>query len=83
MSSGSASRKKGERPPARLLRTQEVSPWFEAELLIYAGEVLGRANLTLLAEEVGTYGIESYIETRTSWPCGVIGAGETPNNALT
>lgn len=53
-----------------------------AELLLMAGQQLGRADLTALAEKVGEEGIEFYVKQGLSWPCGNGGAGETPNLML-
>ena len=44
--------------------------------------MLGDDNLRLAAERVGWYGIERYRKGRAPWPCGVGGAGETPNLML-
>ncbi|HEU4325175.1 MAG TPA: type 2 lanthipeptide synthetase LanM [Roseiflexaceae bacterium] len=49
-----------------------------ADLLLYASQVLADSGPAALAEQVGLHGIECYQASRTAWPCGVIGAGETP-----
>jgi lantibiotic modifying enzyme len=53
-----------------------------SELPLYASMVLGDERLRRQAEDVGRYGIETYLRTRTAWPCGVIGGGETPSLML-
>jgi lantibiotic modifying enzyme len=53
-----------------------------AELPLDAGEALDRQSLKAAAEEVGWYGIETYLKARRSWPCGVVPGGETPNLML-
>ena len=53
-----------------------------AELLLLAGRQLGRADLTQIAEKVGWEGYQHYYLTDSPWPCGIVGAGETPNLLL-
>ena len=53
-----------------------------AELLLMAGQQLGRPELTRLAEKVGEDGIEYYVKQGLPWPCGNRGGGETPNLML-
>ena len=53
-----------------------------AELLLYAAKVLDNISYRTLAEKVGDFGIAHYGANRSPWPCGVIGAGETPNLML-
>ena len=53
-----------------------------AELPLYAGESLDRPDLRAAAENVGWYGIETYLKARRPWPCGVVPGGETPNLML-
>jgi lantibiotic modifying enzyme len=53
-----------------------------AELLIYAGQVLRRPDCHLAAQQLGLKGIETYERNRLPWPCGVLGGGETPNLLL-
>ena len=53
-----------------------------AELPSLASRVLRDDHLRLAAERVGWYGIERYRNGREPWPCGVGGAGETPNFML-
>ena len=53
-----------------------------AELLIAASTVFGADHWMEQARDVGRYGIETFLTTRTPWPCGVLGAGETPNLML-
>jgi lantibiotic modifying enzyme len=53
-----------------------------ADLLIIAADLLNRPELRSQAEAVGIRGIEQFEEHGLSWPCGVPGAGETPNFML-
>ena len=53
-----------------------------AELLIYAGQVLRRLDCHAAAQQLGLKGIETYERHRLPWPCGVLGGGETPNLLL-
>lgn len=53
-----------------------------AELFLYAAEVLGEPAWRHLAENVGVQGIETYERRGLPWPGGVHGAGETPNLML-
>ncbi len=53
-----------------------------AELLILAGRQLGRTDLTQIAEKVGWEGYQHYRLTDSPWPCGIAGAGESPNLLL-
>lgn len=53
-----------------------------AELLLYASTVLDKSDYKAIADQVGMQGIEHYQEKGISWPCGVIGGGETPNLML-
>lgn len=53
-----------------------------AELPLDAAEVLDRRSLRTAAEDVGWYGIETYLKARRPWPCGVVPGGETPNLML-
>lgn len=53
-----------------------------AELLVYAGEVLGDTSHLDLVKRVGQSGCERYRKMNLPWPCGVPGAGETPNLML-
>ena len=53
-----------------------------AELPLYASELLGRDGWRHIAENAGRYGIEVYLKTRSPWPCGVAPGGETPNLML-
>ena len=53
-----------------------------AELLLYASQVLGRTEYRTVAEHVGTLGIQQYEQNHIPWPCGVMGGGETPNLML-
>jgi lantibiotic modifying enzyme len=53
-----------------------------AELMIMAGQSLNRPDLTRIAQKIGLEGIQHYEQTGLPWPCGVPGAGETPNLML-
>jgi len=50
-----------------------------AELLLYAGQVLEDREYLSLAEKVGETGIEKYEKEKVPWPCGVPGGDETPD----
>lgn len=53
-----------------------------AELMIIAADLLDRPELRSKAEAAGVRGIEQFEDHRLPWPCGVPGAGETPNLML-
>lgn len=53
-----------------------------AELLLLAAETLGQPRLRWQAEAAAFQGIARYHQTGRPWPCGVQGAGETPNLLL-
>jgi lantibiotic biosynthesis protein len=53
-----------------------------ADLLIIAADLLDRPELRSQAEAVGIRGIEQFEDHGLPWPCGVLGAGETPNLML-
>lgn len=53
-----------------------------ADLLLLAAEALGQPHLRWVAEAAGWRGVERYHRTGLPWPCGVSGAGETPNLML-
>jgi lantibiotic modifying enzyme len=53
-----------------------------ADVLIMAADLLDRPELRSQAEAVGIRGIEQFEDQRMPWPCGVLGAGETPNLLL-
>jgi len=53
-----------------------------AELLIYASQVLRNADYQSLADQVGEQGIEQSQQRGLPWPCGVPGGGETPGLML-
>jgi lantibiotic modifying enzyme len=54
-----------------------------AELLVVAADVLmDRPDLHRQAETVGEQAIERFENPRMPWPCGLAGAGETPNLLL-
>ena len=53
-----------------------------AELLIYASQVLEDTRHLSLVNTIGELGIERYRKLKLPWPCGVPGAGESPNLML-
>jgi len=53
-----------------------------AELLIYASQVLGDKQYGPLVNQIAESGIEHYLKLNLPWPCGVPGAGESPNLML-
>jgi type 2 lantibiotic biosynthesis protein LanM len=53
-----------------------------AELLIYAADVLQRKEWLSAAQHLGLQGIQMYEKNHMPWPCGVLGGGETPNLLL-
>jgi type 2 lantibiotic biosynthesis protein LanM len=53
-----------------------------AELMIYASEVLSDQEYKALADEIGGKGVEHWINNNKPWSCGVPGGGETPNLML-
>jgi class II lanthipeptide synthase len=53
-----------------------------ADLLLLAADVLSRPDLRREAENVGTRALDRFEDTRSPWPCGVPGAGESPNLLL-
>lgn len=53
-----------------------------AELAIYAGQTLKKAEHTSMAEQVGRQGVEYFQANRIPWPCGVLQGGETPGLML-
>ncbi|HUN41403.1 MAG TPA: lanthionine synthetase LanC family protein [Acetobacteraceae bacterium] len=53
-----------------------------ADLLIIAADLLNRPELRSLAEAVGMRGVDQFEDLALPWPCGVPGAGETPNLML-
>jgi lantibiotic modifying enzyme len=53
-----------------------------ADLLIIAADLWDRPELRSQAEAAGDRGIEQFENHGLPWPCGVSGAGETPNLML-
>jgi lantibiotic biosynthesis protein len=53
-----------------------------ADLLILAADVLSRPDLRREAENAGARALDRIEDTRSPWPCGVPGAGESPNLLL-
>ena len=53
-----------------------------AELLIYASQVLENSAYKSTADQIGQLGIEQFQKNNVPWPCGVPGGGETPNLML-
>lgn len=52
------------------------------ELLLMAGASLNRPELIQIAHKIGHEGFQHYGQPEQPWPCGVMGAGETPNLML-
>jgi lantibiotic biosynthesis protein len=53
-----------------------------ADLLILASDVLSRPDLRREAENAAARALDRFEDTRSPWPCGVPGAGESPNLLL-
>jgi len=53
-----------------------------AELLIYASQVLGQPGYLRLAEQVGHRGIQAHEQPSVPWPSGMMGSEEAPNLML-
>jgi lantibiotic modifying enzyme len=53
-----------------------------AELLLYAGEVLADKDGMKTVLNVAEDGLQKYQVGRNPWPCGVLNGGETPNLML-
>jgi len=53
-----------------------------AELFIEAGQVLGDAGYTAIAEAIGRQGIERFHAPRRPWPSGLTTGGQTPGLML-
>lgn len=53
-----------------------------AELLLVAGQVLKSTEADKALRAIAQHGINDYHVLRRQWPCGVMGAGETPNLML-
>ena len=53
-----------------------------AELMMYASDVLGNTDYRAIADQVGRQGIEEHQKSGVPWSCGVVGGGETPNLML-
>ncbi|MBI3650013.1 MAG: type 2 lantipeptide synthetase LanM [Acidobacteria bacterium] len=53
-----------------------------AELLLYAHRLWQYPEALETVERLGDFGIEQYRKNDLPWPCGVPGAGETPNLML-
>lgn len=53
-----------------------------AELLIYASQVLGEKEWLAAAEEAARQGFDQFERRRVPWPCGVPGGNETPDLML-
>ena len=50
-----------------------------ADLLIYASQVLEDQSHLSLVNQIGEAGIARYRKAKLPWPCGVPQAGESPN----
>ena len=53
-----------------------------ADLMIYASEVLGEQSWLAGADAIAQQGIERFERRRVAWPCGLPGANETPDLLL-
>ena len=53
-----------------------------ADMLVQAAETFGRPDLRQVAEAAGTRALQRFEMSGMPWPCGVPGAGETPNLML-
>ncbi|HEY3640838.1 MAG TPA: lanthionine synthetase LanC family protein [Xanthobacteraceae bacterium] len=53
-----------------------------ADFMIMAADLLDRPELRSQAEAAGVRGIEQFEDHGLPWPCGILGAGETPNLML-
>jgi lantibiotic biosynthesis protein len=53
-----------------------------ADVLVYANQILNDQTYKTMAEQVGHRGIELYYKNNLPWPCGIMGGGETPNLML-
>jgi lantibiotic modifying enzyme len=53
-----------------------------ADLLLTASQVLHEPSYRQNAEAAGLHGIANYHQPDIPWPCGVMGAGESPNLML-
>ena len=51
-------------------------------MLLLAAEVLDRPELRQAVEAMGEAALDRFGEARMPWPCGIPGAGETPNLLL-
>jgi type 2 lantibiotic biosynthesis protein LanM len=71
---------KGSPPPANFSLCHGRAG--NADLLIYASEVLGEKGWLTAAEEVAHEGLEQFERRRVPWPCGLAGANETPGLML-
>jgi lantibiotic biosynthesis protein len=52
------------------------------DMLVHAAETLARPELRQIAEDAGTRALQRFETSGMPWPCGVPGAGETPNLML-
>ena len=53
-----------------------------ADLMIYASELLGEESWLSLAESVAQEGFDRFEKRRIPWPCGLPDANETPDLML-
>jgi lantibiotic modifying enzyme len=53
-----------------------------ADLLVLGADVLDRPELRRHAEAAGARALDRFEDAKMPWPCGVVGAGETPNLLL-
>ncbi len=71
---------KGSPPPANFSLCHGRAG--NADLLIYASNVLGEDGWLMTAKAVAQEGVERYEQRRVPWPCGLAGANETPDLML-
>ena len=50
--------------------------------LLMGADLLGRPDLRRVAEAAGARALDRFEDAGMPWPCGVMGAGETPNLLL-
>jgi lantibiotic modifying enzyme len=53
-----------------------------ADLLLYARQVLAEEDWLAAAERIAQEGIDRFEKRRVPWPCGLAGANETPDLML-
>jgi lantibiotic biosynthesis protein len=53
-----------------------------ADVLIYASQILKDQTYKTMADQVGQQGLELFCQKNLPWPCGIMGGGESPNLML-